>query len=64
MWVYDKTPEWIGNYWCYLDDGTIEKFRIAANGWWRKLDGEHWADTGGRTVIAWWDEPRPNRPDS
>ena len=63
MWVYNKNPKWIGNYWCYLSDGNIEKFRTATNGWWRNPKGEHWADTGGRDVIAWWDEPKPKKPD-
>ena len=65
MWVFDKKPNWIGNYWCYLDDGAIEKFRVAANGWWRKLDNPYdYSDTGGREVVAWWDEPLPQKPDN
>lgn len=66
MWIFNRNPEWIGNYWCFLDDSSIEILRVADNGWWRKLDGwwrklngAHWSDTGNKEVIAWWEEPKP-----
>lgn len=60
MWIYDRNPEWIGNYWCYLDDGSIEMMRVCSLGWWRCLDAGHWSDTKGRSILAWWEKPKPN----
>ena len=64
MWVYNKKPERISDYWCYLSDGTVEKMRICSVGHWRKLDNPYdYRDTGGRDVIAWWGEPKPKIPE-
>lgn len=63
MWAYNKNPDWIGNYWCYLSDGSIEILRVSANGWYRCLDGETYSDCKDRNVLAWWEEEKPKEPD-